>query len=92
LTLKLEETKTVGFCSRPMEPAVTYDEQTFSPLNLLNKPKRGQQRKRRQKRDFQKNSLPSISSLRRPEIIDDIQLLEGLVQTTGSEAGDFPHF
>jgi hypothetical protein len=83
LTLKLEETNTVGFCSRPLAPAITNDEHTVSPLNLLTKPKRGQQRKRRQKRDFQKDILPSISSLCRPEIIDDIQLLEGLVQTTG---------
>jgi hypothetical protein len=53
-------------------------------VNLLTKPKRGgNQRKRRQKRDFQKDILPSISSLCRPEIIEDIQLLEGLVQTTG---------
>ncbi|CAM0876340.1 unnamed protein product [Alopecurus aequalis] len=84
LTLKLEETKTiVGFCSRPLAPAVANDEHTVSPVNLLTKPKRGQQRKRRQKRDFQKDILPSISSLCRPEIIEDIQLLEGLVQTTG---------
>jgi hypothetical protein len=83
LTLKLEETNTVGLCCRPLAPAITNDEQTVSPLNLLTKPKRGQQRKRRQKRDFEKDILPSISSLRRPEIIDGIQLLEGLVQTTG---------
>ncbi|XP_047071880.1 uncharacterized protein LOC124680908 [Lolium rigidum] len=85
LTLKLEETKAVvEFCSRPVAPAVENDEQTVSPVNLLTKPKRGgNQRKRRQKRDFQKDILPSISSLCRPEIIEDIQLLEGLVQTTG---------
>jgi hypothetical protein len=85
LTLKLEETKAVvEFCSRPAAPTVENDEQTVSPVNLLTKPKRGgNQRKRRQKRDFQKDILPSISSLCRPEIIEDIQLLEGLVQTTG---------
>jgi hypothetical protein len=83
LTLKLEETKAAEFCSRPLAPAVANDEQTVSPVSILTKPKRGQQRKRRQKRDFQKDILPSISSLCRPEIIEDIQLLEGLVQTTG---------
>lgn len=85
LTLKLEEMKTDEFCRRPPAPAITRsDEQTVSPVTLLMKPKRGgQQRKRRQKRDFQKDILPSISSLCRPEIIEDIQLLEGLVQTTG---------
>ncbi|CAM0876709.1 unnamed protein product [Alopecurus aequalis] len=83
LTPKLEETKTVGLCSRPLAPAITNDEQTVSAVNLLTKPKRGKQTKRRQKRDFQKDILPSISSLRRPEIIEDIQLLEGLVQTSG---------
>ncbi|EMS45421.1 hypothetical protein TRIUR3_08831 [Triticum urartu] len=84
LTLKLEDIKTDELCSRPPAPAITTsDEHTVSPVNLLMKPKRGQQRKRRQKRDFQKDILPSISSLCRPEIIEDIQLLEGLVQTTG---------
>uniref|UniRef100_A0ACD6A5A2 Uncharacterized protein n=1 Tax=Avena sativa TaxID=4498 RepID=A0ACD6A5A2_AVESA len=84
LTLKLEETKSVvEFCSRPLVPVATYDENSVSPVSLLTKPKRGQQRKCRQKRDFQKDILPSISSLCRPEIIEDIQLLEGLVQTTG---------
>jgi hypothetical protein len=83
LTLKLEETKAAEFCSRPLAPSIANDEHTVSPVNLLTKPKRGQQRKRRQKRDFQKDILPSISSLCRPEIIEDIQLLEGLVQTTG---------
>ncbi|CAM0876707.1 unnamed protein product [Alopecurus aequalis] len=83
LTLKLEETKFVEFCSWPLAPAITNDEHTVSPVNLLTKPKRGQQRKRRQKRDFQKDILPSMSSLGRPEIIEDIQLLEELVQMTG---------
>ncbi|KAM0924763.1 hypothetical protein ACQ4PT_004692 [Festuca glaucescens] len=83
LTLKLEETKGVEFCSWPLAPAITNDEQTVSPVNLLTKPKRSQQRKRRQKRDFQKDILPSMSSLCRPEILEDIELLEGLVQMTG---------
>uniref|UniRef100_A0ACD5WC25 Uncharacterized protein n=1 Tax=Avena sativa TaxID=4498 RepID=A0ACD5WC25_AVESA len=83
LTLKLEETKAVEFSSWPLAPATTNDEQTVSPVNLLTKPKRGQQRKRRQKRDFQKDILPSMSSLCHPEIIEDIELLEGLVQMTG---------
>jgi hypothetical protein len=83
LTLKLEETKGVEFSSWPLTPAITNDEQTISPVNLLTKPKRSQQRKRRQKRDFQKDILPSMSSLCRPEIIEDIELLEGLVQMTG---------
>jgi hypothetical protein len=83
LTLKLKETKVVEFCSWPLPGAIANDEHTVSPMNLLTKPKRGQQRKRRQKRDFQKDILPSMSSLCRPEIIEDIELLEGLVQMTG---------
>uniref|UniRef100_A0ACD6A5X6 Uncharacterized protein n=1 Tax=Avena sativa TaxID=4498 RepID=A0ACD6A5X6_AVESA len=83
LTLKLAETKAAEFSSWPLVPAVTNDDQTVSPVNLLTKPRRGQQRKRRQKRNFQKDILPSMSSLCRPEIIEDIELLEGLVQMTG---------
>lgn len=83
LTLKLEETKIGEHWSRPQAPAMANDEQTVSTVNLLSKPKRGQQRRRRQKRDFQKDILPGLSTLPRPEIIEDIQLLEGLVQASG---------
>uniref|UniRef100_A0A0D9VZ89 Uncharacterized protein n=1 Tax=Leersia perrieri TaxID=77586 RepID=A0A0D9VZ89_9ORYZ len=83
LTLKLEETKIDEYWSRPQVPAIPNDEQAGLPVNLLTKPKRGQQRRRRQKRDFQKDILPGLTSLARPEIIEDIQLLEGLVQASG---------
>lgn len=83
LTLKLEETKIEEYWSKPLEPEITTDEQTVSTAHLLTKPRRGQQRRRRQKRDFQKDILPGLSSLSRPEIIEDVQLLEGLVQASG---------
>ncbi|KAG2545743.1 hypothetical protein PVAP13_9KG229763 [Panicum virgatum] len=83
LTLKLEETKIDECWSRPLEPAITTDGQAVSTAHLLTKPRRGQQRRRRQKRDFQKDILPGLSSLSRPEIIEDVQLLEGLVQASG---------
>lgn len=83
LTLKLEETKTDEYWSRPLEPAIITDEQSASTAHLLTKPRRGQQRRRRQKRDFQKDILPGLPSLSRPEIIEDVQLLEGLVQASG---------
>ncbi|XP_066323122.1 uncharacterized protein [Miscanthus floridulus] len=83
LTLKLEETKIEEYWSRPLEPEITTDEHTVSTAHLLTKPRRGQQRRRRQKRDFQKDILPGLSSLSRPEIIEDVQLLEGLVQASG---------
>jgi hypothetical protein len=83
LTLKLEETKIDEYWSRPLAPEFSNDEQTVSTAHLLTKPRRGQQRRRRQKRDFQKDILPGLSSLSRPEIIEDVQLLEGLVQASG---------
>jgi hypothetical protein len=83
LTLKLEETKIDEYWTRPQAPVISTDEQTVSTAHLLTKPRRGQQRRRRQKRDFQKDILPSLSSLSRPEIIEDVQLLEGLVQASG---------
>ncbi|KAL5216982.1 hypothetical protein ABZP36_017666 [Zizania latifolia] len=82
LTLKLEETKIDEYWSRPQAPAIPNNEQVGLTVNLLTKPKRAQQ-KRRQKRDFQKDILPGLTSLARPEIIEDIQLLEGLVQAFG---------
>ncbi|KAM3278258.1 hypothetical protein ACQJBY_045859 [Aegilops geniculata] len=83
LTLKLEECKTDERWTRTPEPPLTDDDQAVSAVNLLSKPKRGPQRKRRQKRDFQKDILPGLSSLSRPKIIEDIQLIEGLVQASG---------
>jgi hypothetical protein len=83
LTLKLEETKIEEYWTRPLAPVISTDEETVSTAHLLTKPRRGQQRRRRQKRDFQKDILPSLSSLSRPEIIEDVQLLEGLVQASG---------
>ncbi|KAL5208915.1 hypothetical protein ABZP36_004538 [Zizania latifolia] len=83
LTLKLEETKIDEYWSRPQAPAIPDDEPSGLTANLLTKPKRGPQRRRRQKRDFQKDILPGLTSLARPEIIEDIQLLEGLVQASG---------
>jgi hypothetical protein len=79
----LEETKIDEFWSRPLEPETTTDEQTVSAARLLTKPRRGQQRRRRQKRDFQRDVLPGLTSLSRPEITEDVQLLEGLVQASG---------
>ncbi|XP_006650620.1 uncharacterized protein LOC102704320 [Oryza brachyantha] len=83
LTLKLEETNIDEYWSRPRAPEIPNDEQAGQSVNLLTKPKRGPQRRRRQKRDFQKDILPGLTSLARPEIVEDIQLLEGLVQASG---------
>ncbi|KAK3149282.1 hypothetical protein QOZ80_3AG0215300 [Eleusine coracana subsp. coracana] len=83
LTLKLEETKIDEYWNRPLAPTISTDEQAVSTAHLLTKPRRGQQRRRRQKRDFQKDILPGLSSLSRPEIIEDVQLLEGLIQASG---------
>lgn len=83
LTLKLEESKADEYWTRPLAPTLIDDEHAVSAVNLLSKPRRGQQRRRRQKRDFQKDILPGLSSLSRPNIIEDIQLIEGLVQASG---------
>ncbi|XP_057847020.2 uncharacterized protein LOC131056777 isoform X2 [Cryptomeria japonica] len=54
-------------------------EKPSSPMNsMLKPPKRGKRR-----RDFQREILPSISSLSRQEITEDMQIIGGLIRSTG---------
>lgn len=50
---------------------------------LLTRPRRGQARKPRQRRDFQRDILPSIASLSRHEVTVDLQTIGGLMRASG---------
>lgn len=54
-----------------------------STATLLTKTRKCQGKKRRQKRDFQKDILPGLSSLSRREVSEDLQTFGGLMRESG---------
>lgn len=82
LTLKLKETKEEDYMPKPLVPEnIKFEE---SGTNLLsNTPRRGQSRRGRQRRDFQRDILPGLVSLSRHEVTEDIQTFGGLMRATG---------
>ncbi|KAJ0982049.1 hypothetical protein J5N97_010304 [Dioscorea zingiberensis] len=85
MTLKLEEIKEEEYrkWSGPIEVEVPREEKTNGVERLLTKAGRGQGKKRRQPRDFQKEVLPSLASLTRNEVTEDFQVLGALMRTAG---------
>ena len=51
--------------------------------SLTNRPRRGNARRGRQRRDFQRDILPGLASLSRHEVTEDIQIFGGLMRATG---------
>ncbi|XP_019709246.2 uncharacterized protein [Elaeis guineensis] len=82
MTLKLEEIKVDDRCCQPKKFENKKDEPGAASL-LLMRPRRGQGRKRRQRRDFQKDVLPGLASLSRHEVTEDLQTIGGLMKASG---------
>ncbi|KAJ0253271.1 Uncharacterized protein HA466_0109830 [Hirschfeldia incana] len=76
MTLKLNPTKEEDYMPEPLVP----ENLTFEGTGL-NRPRRGQARRGRPKRDFQRDTLPGLLSLSRHEVTEDIQLLGGLIKS-----------
>ncbi|RWV86311.1 hypothetical protein GW17_00051809 [Ensete ventricosum] len=86
-TLNLEEIRMDKHCSRPKElenkdEKEDNDDKGAASL-LFTKPRRGQARKRRQRRDFQKDILPGLASLSRHEVSEDLQTIGGMMKASG---------
>ncbi|XP_044468463.1 uncharacterized protein LOC123197978 isoform X2 [Mangifera indica] len=78
MTLKLTETKVEECC---YEPRVFENPKTE---NIMPKrPRRGQARRGRQRKDFQRDVLPTLASLLKNEVTEDLLTIEGLVKATG---------
>ncbi|XP_035544902.1 uncharacterized protein LOC118348072 [Juglans regia] len=78
MTLNLVESKVEDYCYKPQTLENPKDENT-----LPRKPRRGQTRRGRQRKDFQREILPSLTSLSRNEVTEDLQTIEGLIKATG---------
>ncbi|XP_076890364.1 uncharacterized protein LOC143541413 [Bidens hawaiensis] len=80
LTLQLEETKEEDYMPTPSAPE-NQEPDEVGPEDC--RPRRGQGRRGRARRDFQRDTLPGITSLSRHEITEDIQIFGGLMRATG---------
>ncbi|CAE5958499.1 unnamed protein product [Arabidopsis arenosa] len=76
MTLNIQQTKEEDYMPEPLVPENLKFEDTG-----INKPRRGQARRGRPKRDFQRDILPGLSSLSRHEVTEDIQMFGGLMKT-----------
>lgn len=82
MTLELIETKAEEYMPDSLVPShITMEENS---TNLLqNRPRKGHSRRGRQRRDFQRDILPGLTSLSRQEVTEDINTFGGLMRATG---------
>ncbi|KAF2299395.1 hypothetical protein GH714_031821 [Hevea brasiliensis] len=78
MTLNLTEAKLEEYHCEPQIIENSKDEVT-----LLRRPRRGQARRGRQRKDFQRDVLPGLASLSRNDVAEDLQTIEGLIKATG---------
>ncbi|CAB4274963.1 unnamed protein product [Prunus armeniaca] len=78
MTLNLVETKVEKYCYVPPN-----QENPREELLLPKRPRRGQARRGRQRKDFRRDVLPGLVSLSRNEVTEDFQLIEGLIRESG---------
>lgn len=82
MILNLPETKVEECSYKPPNsdsPDNLKEEDTPAPR----RPRRGQARRGRQRKDFQRDVLPGLVSLSRNEVTEDLQIIEGMVRATG---------
>ncbi|KAL4569498.1 hypothetical protein LXL04_025137 [Taraxacum kok-saghyz] len=82
LTLQMEECKEEDYMPTPLVPDEVHQEpDEVGPT--CSRPRRGQARRGRPRRDFQRDILPGMESLSRHEISEDLQIFGGLMKATG---------
>ncbi|XP_038706746.1 uncharacterized protein LOC120002187 isoform X2 [Tripterygium wilfordii] len=82
MTLKLTETREEDYMPKPLVPEMLKLEETGA-TSLANRPRKGQGRRGRQLRDFQRDILLGIASLSRHEVTEDLHTFGGLMRATG---------
>ncbi|KAK0584980.1 hypothetical protein LWI29_021655 [Acer saccharum] len=81
MTLNLTETKVEEYHYDP-QPQVLESPKNDCTL-LTRQPRRGQARRGRQRKNFQRDVLPTVASLSKNEVTDDLQTIQGLIRATG---------
>ncbi|KAK8942979.1 hypothetical protein KSP39_PZI009607 [Platanthera zijinensis] len=83
MTLQLEEMAPEKLWCRTREVENTELDKWSKASILLAKPRRAQGRKRRQRKDFQKDILPSLATLSRRETIEDLRAIGESMKASG---------
>ncbi|WCJ22162.1 hypothetical protein M5689_004262 [Euphorbia peplus] len=82
MTLRLKETKEEDYTPMPLVPENLVLEEAGKTL-LTTRARRGHGRRGRQRRDFQRDILPGLTSLSRHEVTEDLQTFGGMMKATG---------
>lgn len=82
MTLNLTETTEEEYMPKPLVPENLNVEEAGTAL-LQSRPRKGQARRGRQRRDFQRDILPGLASLSRHEVTEDLQTFGGMMRATG---------
>ncbi|XWS64209.1 hypothetical protein CRYUN_Cryun06bG0166800 [Craigia yunnanensis] len=83
MILNLAETKEEDYMPEPLVPENFKMEETGTTSLLTTRTRKGQGRRGRQRRDFQRDILPGLASLSRHEVTEDLQTFGGLMRATG---------
>ncbi|KAF9626488.1 hypothetical protein IFM89_034422 [Coptis chinensis] len=83
MTLKLAEAKVDEYFCKPWLPEPQNEEEACVSSIVPTRRRRGQARRGRQRRDFQRDILPGLASLSRHEVSEDLQVIGGLMRATG---------
>ncbi|KAL2349197.1 hypothetical protein Fmac_003197 [Flemingia macrophylla] len=81
MTLQMPETKEEDYMPKPLVPENFKVEETTTLLPT--RTRKGPARRGRQRRDFQRDILPGLTSLSRHEVTEDLQTFGGLMRATG---------
>lgn len=86
MTLQLPEITEEEYMPKPLVPDDLKLEETSgtTPLVTNQRPRRGNARKGKQRRDFQRDILPGLLSLSKHEVTEDIHMFDGFMRATGS--------
>ncbi|KAI4381371.1 hypothetical protein MLD38_007447 [Melastoma candidum] len=82
MTLKLTEMTSEDYLPKPFIHEIPHEDEPVAN-SVSNRPRRGQARRGRQRRDFQRDILPGLASLSRHEVTEDLQTFGGLMRATG---------
>ncbi|KAE8719417.1 protein O-linked-mannose beta-1,4-N-acetylglucosaminyltransferase 2-like [Hibiscus syriacus] len=85
MILNLAETKEEDYMPKPLVPENFKVEETGITSLLTTRTRKGQGRRGRQRRDFQRDILPGLVSLSRHEVTQDIQTFGSLMRATGHQ-------
>ncbi|ESQ35428.1 hypothetical protein EUTSA_v10006678mg [Eutrema salsugineum] len=85
MTLQLHEITEDEYMPKPLVPEDLRLEETCGTAMVTSqRPRRGNARKGKQRRDFQRDILPGLLSLSKHEVTEDIQMFDGFMRATGS--------